>query len=93
MVCGVKLRRVISSIMRRRKGVMCGSFASERDGVRDNPFTMPHRSREGAQENQRVREVTRCEADDSTLGKDNRGEMPVHTKVERKLVLAHREAV
>ena len=28
MVCGVKLRRFISSIMRRRKGVMCGSFAS-----------------------------------------------------------------
>src|SRR5437016_1102393 len=30
MVAGVKLRRVMSSIMRRRKGVMCGSFASER---------------------------------------------------------------
>ena len=32
MVCGVKLRSVMSSIMRRRKGVMCGSFASEREG-------------------------------------------------------------
>ena len=32
MVALVKLRRVMSSIMRRRKGVMCGSFASERGG-------------------------------------------------------------
>jgi FMN phosphatase YigB (HAD superfamily) len=41
-------------LMRRRKGVMCGSFAGERDWMRDNPFTMPHRSREGAHEIQRV---------------------------------------
>ena len=53
MVCGVKLRRVMSSIMRRRKGVMCGSFASERWEVSNNPFTMPHRSREGAYHNPR----------------------------------------
>ncbi len=46
MVAGAKLRRVISSIMRRRKGVMYGCFASERVAARHNPFTVPHRSRE-----------------------------------------------
>ena len=35
-------------------------FASERDGVRDNPFTMPQRSREGAQENRRAEKEARC---------------------------------
>ena len=45
---GVKLRRVMSSIMRRRRGVMCGSFASERGVEVRNPFMMPQRSREEA---------------------------------------------
>ena len=35
-------------------------FASERDGVRDNPFTMPQQSREGAQENRRAEKEARC---------------------------------
>src|SRR6516164_9419292 len=49
MVALVKLRRVMSSIMRRRKGVMCGSFAGERGVEVTNPFMMPQRSRGEAQ--------------------------------------------
>jgi hypothetical protein len=48
---------------------MCGCFASERDGVRENPFTMPHRSREGAQEKERAeKEARRDRADDLSTG-------------------------
>src|SRR5207249_3617289 len=48
MDLGVKLRRVMSSIMRRRKGVMCGSFASGRGVEETTPSMMPQRSREEA---------------------------------------------
>ena len=47
-----KLRRAMSSIMRRRKGVVWGTFASERGVVRNNPFTMAHRSPEVAYQHQ-----------------------------------------
>src|ERR1051325_5623406 len=59
--------------MRRRKGVMCGSVASERGVVRDNPFRMPHRSKEGANENQREAEgVTSRRADNRGAGQHKR---------------------
>src|SRR5271157_1011092 len=49
MVLGARLRWLMSSIMRRRNGVITGSFASEWGTRRKRtPLMMPHRSGEEA---------------------------------------------
>ena len=87
----------MSSIMRRRKGVMCGSFASERGVEVTNPFMMPQRGREEAESADRGGGTPPDQR--GRRGEERRGVEEGWTEVlrpsvaERELVLAHREAV
>ena len=94
MVCGVKLRRVVASIMRRRKGVMCGSFAIERVVDKANPVMLPHRSGGEVTSNRSAGTApgTRRRGAKSR-GENGREKMLRPTGPERELVLAHRGAV
>jgi hypothetical protein len=73
---------------------MCGSFASEREVDKANPFMLPHRSGEEAFFDRSAGTASGTwRSREESRGENGRGKMLRQSGAERELVLAHREAV
>jgi hypothetical protein len=91
MVLGMKLPRVILSIIRRCMGVFRGFLASERGGKLEPPLMQPQRSRVEASQGRGVGTTPGQALGAGELQTEKQRRTPKARETERKLVLARRE--